>query len=67
MPDRREDLEPLVLALMRVREGSAFLLDVAMAALERDGVAGELRIHIPRKAGERPEVEFFGTNPPPKH
>ena len=59
------DLQTLVTALAHARLGSRVLLRMSLEALATDGVAGQLRIHIPRKTSDPIEVEFFGLNPHP--
>ena len=44
--------------MSRVRPASLFNLQVALAALAEDGVAGSLTIHIPAKPGAPIEMEY---------
>lgn len=45
-------------AMQRVRPASLFNLNVALLALQAEGVGGTLTIRIPAKAGGQVEIEY---------
>lgn len=65
MPIEPTDATALFTALDTSRDSSQMFLHFALIALQTDGAAGTLRIHIPRRTKDQVEVEFFGLNPHP--